>query len=244
MFKKNQLIQVVATAMVLSTSQATSSFGPFQEFEENRKLYPAGYLERPSQDISEILLQNSHHDILRQKGVVGRALSVDEAFAAEEGKARDPLSYIPFAVQKGMIYGETLTKDGYVQFHRLSVQRDFRDSENSVYVHELVTIDRGKRRALFLGREFTQEDLETLGSYKGLTLEARAPLFDVQHSTGITIGKDGVNVPLDQWQILRHIKLGEESPSIMEKLRQVITTPERMTQSMLFIYGEYLRQNP
>jgi len=177
--------------MLIASSRASSTLNPFQEFEDNKAAYSLGYLERPSQDISAILLKNSHHDILRQKGVVGRSLSIDEAFEAEVGKAKDPGAYIPFAVKKGMIYGETHTEEGYIQFHRLSAQHDFRDPENIVYVHEFVTLDRENRRALFLGREFTQGDLERLGSYQGLTLGARAPLFDVQHSTGILMGKDG-----------------------------------------------------
>jgi len=41
---------------------------------------------------------------------------------------------------------------------------------------------------------------------------------------------------------LRHIQPGEEDMSIMENLRKRINNPERITQSILSVYGEYLRQ--
>ncbi len=232
----NKFKQLILIMGAVSTIANASD--PWEEFEEHRETYHQGRFERDPTVISEVLLGHSNHKILQEKNVIPRALTASEAFEAEIGKAYDPIAYIPFAVLKGTSYGEEITSQGWKKFHRLSVQRDFRNPSDLVYVHELVTIDQKNQRILFLGKPFTKEDMTLLGQYKDLPLDPNVPLFDVEHSIKIS-EKEQV---FDSWRMVRHVTPESEAPSIMDTLKERMRDPETRIQSILYIYGEYLRQ--
>lgn len=217
------LFSIALSAFVLIDHSYASLF---EQFEKNCEDFPLGYFQRQSGNINKGLedIGSPHH------------MTTKEAFDAEIMKALDPKTYIPFAVEKSVTMDFRMTPEGWTQFTRLSVQRDFRDPSLLAYVKERVTIDAANLQIIFMGEEVTHDDIAHL-AYRGEKEFAAdtPPLFDVRHAINVNAGQ-----PYDSWTMVRHIQDGDEDPSVMEGLRAALSQPEVFQRAIENIYGKFL----